>query len=40
MKLRIASWNLKNATMKGKYPEKIGMIIETVGRINPDIIAL
>ena len=40
VKLRIASWNLKKATMKGKYPEKIGMINESIGHINPDIVAL
>ena len=41
VKLRIASWNLRNATEKGKYyPEKIEIICKTIKRINPDIIAL
>ena len=40
VKLRIASWNLKHATMKGKHVEKIEMIVCTIAHINPDIIAL
>ena len=40
VKLRIASWNLKKATLTGIHPDKIGMIIDTIAWINPDIIAL
>ena len=40
VRLLIASWNLKKATLKGKHPDKIEMIIETIARIDPDIIAL
>ena len=40
VKLRLASWNLKNATMAGKHPDKIEMIIDTIAWIEPDIIAL
>ena len=40
VKLRIASWNLKKATLTGKHPDKIGMIFETIAHIDPDIIAL
>ena len=41
VELRIASWNLKKATLKGKHPDKIETIIHTtIAGINPDIIAL
>ena len=40
VKLRIASWNLRNATEKGTYPEKNKIICNTIKRIDPDIIAL
>ena len=40
VKLRIASWNLNKATLTGKHPDKIEMIIDTIACIDADIIAL